>query len=93
MEANPNIETIIAKANAKIKKHHWKIYEDNIEVIAGHLRLFYQAESMVDYGRFDEEYGIYGIGIFLVDLETHKFYNVPCIEETPQRISDLVSKK
>ncbi len=93
MEVNPNLRAIIDKTNAKIRKRHWKVYEDNIEVIEGYLRLFYQAESMVDHGGFDEEYGIYGIGIFLVDLETHEFYDVPCIEEIPQRISDLVSKK
>lgn len=93
MKATPNISAIIDKANARIKQHRWKIYEDDLEVMEGYLRLFYQAESMVDHGGFDEEYGIYGIGVFLVDLETHEFYDVRCIEDIPKTVDFLTTRK
>jgi hypothetical protein len=81
---NANIEEIVRIANSKITSKHWKIYEDNIILLGDFVRLFYQAKSLVDHNVFDEEHTIYGIGVFLVHIETHDFHNVSCIEDIPR---------
>lgn len=86
-----NLKVIIQKANEKISSRHWKVYEDDIKIFGNYVRFFFQAKSLVDLGVFDDQNTIYGIGIFLVHIDTYEFHDVACIEEieeTARRLNE-----
>ncbi len=78
-----DIKKIIEIGNAKISESGWKMYSDNIKYYGRFVRLFYQSKQLVEtgYSSEDDDNMIYGIGIFLVDLNTMEFINVSNIEE------------
>lgn len=92
MTDKANIEEIIRIANNKLAANNWKVYKDDIIFLGNYVRLFYQAKSLVDHGVFDEEHTIYGIGIFLVHLRSHRFHDVSCVEDLP-KMADMLNKR
>jgi len=86
-----NIDEIIKIGNKKIRKCGWKIYSDNVKYYDNYVRLFYQSKNLVETGisREDDDDMIYGIGIFLVNLETMEFHNVNRIEDIDSAAKEL----
>lgn len=86
-----NINEIVKIGNEKIKEKGWKIYSDDIKYYGQYVRLFYQSKQLVETGisREDDDDMIYGIGIFLVNLDTMKFHNVNRIEDIDRTVKEL----